>query len=990
MTDPTAEREDGPRSHQIPQLTPTQEHFFKKYLLEKQLKQELHYLSQPNCLDHIGAPFHINGQVASLKENPLPLVKFFFHNFIETFPFVVNNSKKDQVSFWQDTVQPFVESFNEKNISDSLERKEEITKRGQVNSKLTHGLLLFYNSMFITEQDMTYLTEDHIKPSQTGKLEKLLKGTASKLEDLPTLEDLKLYNANYAVLKYHNDIHINIVAVRRVDASAGIVSPQSSRASFSSSFYERSSSWNPFRFVSGRKDTPRHHFEFILQVTQRTKIDDEKDDDTYTYSSHYIARPYHRFAKLESNLKKKFPGLMAASIPSVPLKLKHDDGVPRETEYNLANSSNSDVAVAPSEQDVKGNKLFREKLRSALRGFLHTLIKHSEIVHSDAFGEFISDKFLNYNKLSPLEEQDYQERLECEKSIIATQLEFQQQTIKVVHDLSQDFEKFKEKLIENPDTLMEIFDELSHAETISELSPLLRSFVEWSKLEIAATLYQVFLGQDNSSQWLLKCQRFHRLFPYNIIYGILKFTNPVKVVSRVIDLLLVNIPSISLTSWIPKGHSEANEQLKRESKKSGAKNLLSMIFVMLLDEDLNDFEKELKKLKESPTFKDGSYREFIQKIENYVHATNGDTVDNIKYTAVVNDEDLLLTILQSDELEPAKFSQPSKLEEIVESYRLYKSLGEHKELDDAELYLTLKQYWQILIRKKDKDIMKQLWKEPELTQLIKKFLTIFYQPLMRIFKKCDIHLVFKDFEKFMDDLIAELNKLNGGEVFFMSSIEIFNKFKRILDRHENVFWRFLHDMYVNDDTQIFFTLFEWVEKFLKIIRKKYVDECQVKVLLYDMKSLEPLKSEVFAQQLNDRISNTLQKRKLLKAYLQDEAASSDDGQLGTLQDQIDKKWEEVNDDIFGNTTGSEFGINAADMEDFNLMQKHQDYVLLRGKVDKGKEQNGDEESEEKKQMYRQIAEIDGRLSQLDTSELDKFVGPFKTSVSQLLGVFSID
>ena len=33
----------------LKQLTPTQEHFLKKYLLEEQLSKELHNFNEPNC-----------------------------------------------------------------------------------------------------------------------------------------------------------------------------------------------------------------------------------------------------------------------------------------------------------------------------------------------------------------------------------------------------------------------------------------------------------------------------------------------------------------------------------------------------------------------------------------------------------------------------------------------------------------------------------------------------------------------------------------------------------------------------------------------------------------------------------------------------------------------------------------------------------------------------------------------------------------------------
>ena len=38
--------------------------------------------------------------------------------------------------------------------------------------KTLSGLLLFYNAVIITDQEINYLTETHYKPSDTGKLDK--------------------------------------------------------------------------------------------------------------------------------------------------------------------------------------------------------------------------------------------------------------------------------------------------------------------------------------------------------------------------------------------------------------------------------------------------------------------------------------------------------------------------------------------------------------------------------------------------------------------------------------------------------------------------------------------------------------------------------------------------------------------------------------------------------------------------------------------------
>lgn len=963
----------------LSELTPTQDHFLKKYLLETQLSHEIHYLSKPNCLEYLGFPFKSSKEEKLGDEKPksqgeetLPLLKYFFSNFIQSFPFITNNPEKDQLEFWRDTVQPFVESFNTKNVSDSLERKDEITKRKQVNTKLLHGLLLFYNSMLISEKDLNYLHEDHLKPSDTGKLDKLQKGAAAKPDDFQTnveLDDFKKF-------KYVNDLSLNIIAVKRVGDWLNIERKPSNSSVTSGQTMERSSSWNVFKHIpiilsATLNNKPKHNYEFIIQVTKRLK----NDNGAYEYRSHFVSRPYHDFKLLESKLKKKYPGLMATDIPALPSKLKHDDGVSMEeldsTILSQSDSKSLEADTVLVDEDPKpGNikiKLYREKLRLALRGYLSKLVKHVEIVQSEIFTHFIYESA--FEKLSIDESIDREERLEHEKSIIVTQREFQQQTAKIVYELSQDFDQFKEQLISNPESLSEIFKELSESKSIDELSPLLKTFLEWCKLEVAATLYQVFLGQDNSSEWLIKCQKFHRLFPYNIIYGILKFTNPVKVVSRVVDLLLVNFPSFLLPSW-PGSSSKENDELKTASKKTGAKNLLSMMFVMLLDEDLGDYEKEIKQLLEGEVLKDGKYNKFINKIDKYVALEKIEVIDEIKTEAMDGNEDLLLTILKTAKCGGFVISdQDEKYQEILKSYKSYESLDGTQEISNSELYLTLKQYWQLLIRRRDKDIMKQLWQEPELTQLIKKFLTIFYQPLMKIFKKCDIHLVFKDFEKFMDDLMKELGKLNNGEVFYMSSIEIFNKFKKILDKHQIVLWRFINDLYNKDDQKLFIKLIKWIENFLKLLRMKYINESSVKLNLTQLSSQNDLDINLFWNQLNNRIENILTKRRLLKDYLQQQAAGEEEDH----QQMIDSKWDDVNNDIFRNTDGKEFGIDARELEEFNLLQKHQDSL-------KEKDVN----NKEKQELYKKLASIDKSMNDLGTSELDKFESSFQIQLTSLL------
>lgn len=946
-------------------LNPTQEHFLKKYLLENRLTQELHLLSQPNCCQLFGPPFKSTPE--QMEEYQFPLLRFFFDNFIATFPFIATNKAEDQLSFWQDTVQEFLESFNLKNISDSQERQDNTTKRRQINKKMLSSLLLFYNSMLITEKDLDYLHNEHLKPSETGALDKIRKKPSS-LEIGASLEDFGGLD-EYEKMKFTNDLNLNIVAVKRINNQNG-----------SGSDSAGASRWNIFKEVSRlspySNNTVRHNYEFVIQYTKR----EADKEGTYHYTSYFIPRPYHEFKKLEHDLKKKYPGLMSTDVPKLPEKLKRDDGISRKPELEpslLSRNSSFDTNEDSTQDDLsfktasslalgsvtpEPQSLARERLRLALRGYLSNLIKHNEIIHSDIFYHFVFNPHLQYAKLPPTELHDYENRLEHEKAKAETQLEFQKQTATAIIELGKNFDEFKKKLIMNPEALTEIFEEIGKSPKVENLSPLLKTFVEWSKLEVAATLYQVFLSVDNSSEWLLKCRKFHALFPYNIVYGILKFTNPMKMVSRIIDLLLANFPSFSLPLF---GFSGSKE-LADASKSTKARNLLSLMFIMLLDEDLNDFKKELKTLKDEKLSSNMKYEAFLQRIENYVNIADESVVETIKEDSRNSGEDLLLTLLSTDRLEPVLNAQDKNtFTDIAKSYQSYEEIKDKEKLSESELYFNLKQYWLILLRKKDKDLMKQLWQEQELTRLIKKFLTIFYQPLMRVFAKCDIHLVFKDFQRFMDDLLSELTQLSEGDMYYMSPFEIFERSRAVFDRHENALWGFIHNLYVKDDEKLFLNIIKWIEKFLYMLRIKFTDSPKVTI---DLKSAMPpdVDQSLLLQQLNQRITKTLQKRSILKQYLNKKAQS--DEIVGT-QDALDDQWNYLNEGMLPEITGGDLGINDEDIDDFNLLHK---------------ETEANTDSALDRDLQMKLSKLEKELDAFGTSELDKFDVLLRTQLDGLL------
>lgn len=905
----------------IDSLTPTQEHFLKKFLLEDQLSSELHFLSLPGCLQYLGPPFVSPSD--EKQETKLPLLQNFFSHFVATFPLIANNTPQDQNAFWRDTVEPFVDSFNTKNMSEGVERSDNVTKRHQANHKLLSSLLLFYNSMLVSKRDMEYLEADHLKASDQGKLDKLAKGPAKSSLGLGDFQKAKSLD-DYSQMTFVNDIHLNIVAV---DAVA----------------LEESLLWNlnPLKFLATEPKRQLKYF-FIIHVARRFG-----DPGAYTYLTHFISRPYLDFRQLESLLRKKYPGLMTTDVCRIPRKMKHDDGVAVDDISIFSGETSSTVGSLMSNKKGVRVKYHREKLRLALRGYLNSLLSKPEIAHCDVFGEFIDSKSKNFNQLSPAQETDFGQRMQLEKNRLDTQQEFQENTAKVVYVLTQDFDKFKAQLIHEPKQLTKLFQELGNTSDPEKVSPLLRTFVDWCKLEVAATLYEVFLSQDNLSEWFAKCSKFHRLFPYNFCYGILKYTNPVKIMSRMVDLLLVNVPTFG---WG-----------KKEEEKN-AHNLLSMIFVMLLDEDLEDYQKERQSLLELAPLDRPEYKIFIERIYSYVRDKDLAASEEIKEEALVNGENLLITLLKTDKLEPALQAKDEPvMTSIEDAYSAYESLDKHKEIDSTSSYVNLRQLWQLEVRARDKQLWKQLWQQEELTHLIKKFLTLFFQPMMTVMKKCDIHLAFRDWQHFMNDLMAELSAFDEGDIFYMSSVEMFHRFKSLLDQHEDAFWSFMHNLYMKDDQHIFLGMVEWIETFLVELRRKFVEPSRVTLDMAAFTPSQPVDQELFVSQLDGRIGLVLEKRRVLKHYLQLAAQQNP----GSLQDglprqqggaptngqqAINDEWEKINEGIFGSDNGG-FGVAAGDVEDYNLMTMH------------GNQADGMDDDAAHRDILRQVAALDIQLRQ---------------------------
>ena len=89
--------------------------------------------------------------------------------------------------------------------------------------------------------------------------------------------------------------------------------------------------------------------------------------------------------------------------------------------------------------------------------------------------------------------------------------------------------------------------------------------------------------------------------------------------------------------------------------------------------------------------------------------------------------------------------------------------------------------------------------------------------------------------------------------------------KIYLDRHENVIWEFIHKIYIKDDQHLFLNLIKWIEKYLTMMRIKFINPEIVKINIHTPNSggggdgdNNNLDKQLFMNQLNSRVQKLLQ------------------------------------------------------------------------------------------------------------------------------------
>lgn len=260
--------------------------------------------------------------------------------------------------------------------------------------------------------------------------------------------------------------------------------------------------------------------------------------------------------------------------------------------------------------------LYREEQRISLRAFLRNLLQNQNIAGSNAMKEFLTHDPI---KLTENEMADCDRRRIMDEKRIEEQRRFYEIARQRAAELDEHMEKFRREIVES-NGLRKLFQEIREKNTIQELRPEYQKFAEWLRIEVAATLYHLFLAEDNSPDLFAQAKRIHSMIPYTVLKNVIRLANPAMVMNGVLDLFL--------------------------AQPFGSRSLLQRVFGMAIHDGIRQQQKSIDTL--SGKIDD---EVLTDKIKNYIDADEN-IKEAIRLDAEDDQVDIVVGILRSDMIEP--------------------------------------------------------------------------------------------------------------------------------------------------------------------------------------------------------------------------------------------------------------------------------------------------------------------------------------------------
>ncbi|KAA8573527.1 hypothetical protein MFRU_001g05020 [Monilinia fructicola] len=835
-------------------LTGKQEHYLKRELISQQVKFEITELNSPTALQRFGAPFKSDRGEVSPLDSDLPILRYIFVHHIREFPFL---DKANEKEFWQDKLQVFLQSFAEKHISSSEDRLEE-TKRRKLSIKCQKLVELMMVSGI---------------PTASGYEERI------RFSELEVVDAGAIEHGVLSTMPEGHYLHgwdVNIAAVRTTKVKRNI------------------------RY--------HKHAEFVLRVKRKGEI------------PYFIGRRYGDFNRLHKRLRTELPGKV---LPPMPRKNKESStasniisGITGGKDSDASSvSSVSTMGTTSNENgrkslsirdhrrsgsaasfgrssprvstssprtsvdrssnspsahitDSNGITLWRENQRISLRAFLRGLLANPQIAGTRAMQDFLSNQPI---ELSEEDVDDVERRRLMDEKRIVEQKQFYEIARKRAAELDIYMEEFRRDIVER-NGLTKLFKEIKDKPTIQDLSIQYQKFAEWLRIEVAATLYHLFLAEDNSPELFAQAKKIHSMIPYTIIKNAIRIANPAAVMSSILDIFL--------------------------AQPFGARSLMQRIFSLTLNDGIRSFQKSINGLQDKI-----NEPVFCEKLKKFSDSPE-DLKNDIRADAEDNSVDLIVAILRSEEIEPAL--NAAQIGKIFNAYVAWNNAVENVDEEmkqGAQLFSYLKQLLKLYTRQRDKAMMLNMVEEPVTLRLLRDLFTIFYEPLVRVYKSANVYNSVTDFADFIEDTIRVVEKCREQD-FSADPNQTVQAFIDLCQRHEHNFYKFVHEVHTHDNG-LFTQLMGWIEGILEFLRQgPKGGKLDINALVTGAVSVNQLNKDVAINEINQLITWQEARKKWHSDKTRQKMAAEGTGAADQIPGAL----------AF---TSADFGLDEMDLEDIN-------------------------------------------------------------------------
>lgn len=204
------------------------------------------------------------------------------------------------------------------------------------------------------------------------------------------------------------------------------------------------------------------------------------------------------------------------------------------TGFSLSRNPSRTSLAEPAPARDQPIRLWRENQRISLRAFTRQLLDDKQISRSLAMTRFLLDDPIQLNEEEKIDEE---RRRAMDEIRLEEQRQFYEVAQKRARELDVYMESFRRDIIES-NGLTRLFGEIRKKDKLADLDIRYRKFAEWLRIEVAATIYHIFLAEDNSAEIFAQAKRIHSLIPYTILKNIIRIANPAAVMTGVLDLFL--------------------------------------------------------------------------------------------------------------------------------------------------------------------------------------------------------------------------------------------------------------------------------------------------------------------------------------------------------------------------------------------------------------------------------------------------------------------